>query len=91
VIHLSVRETNAIVNVLTHAIAGMGVADDSDELIDDMLDNNTIEDVRKWAEAWDTAIAFHNTNCKPSAKYSDPWVVKELERELTERGLTSTL
>lgn len=72
-----------LVDCMGEAIAGLGIADDADEVVGCRLEtDNNLEDIRKWCEAWDAVIAFHNKHCSKDACYSQPWMVKELDDQL---------
>lgn len=78
-------QTKAIINCLTEAIAGLGIADDVDEIVASQLNELRERDVIAWAKDWDIAIEFHNQHCEPSARFTTPWVLKEVETQIAER------
>lgn len=79
------NQIKAIVNCLSEAITGLGIGDDCDEAVAYGLDDQPERDVIAWAKDWDIAIEFHNQHCKKSAKFSKPWVLKEVQDQIAER------
>lgn len=80
--NLSKEQVTALVEVLHESITVSGMADDVDEAVNDILHSLTTEEAMKWATNWDIAIAFHNEHCEADCRFRDPWVTKEVEKQL---------